>query len=77
MIKWLSKKNQRFLSLTKKTLGVFILVKFPEAEIRKFRNVFVCRKCKTKIKSPNIKIIQGKVSCRRCGGKAFKAVRKK
>ena len=53
------------------------MVKFAEAEIRKFRNVFVCRKCKTKIKSPNIKIIQGKVRCRRCGSIQFKAVRKK
>lgn len=53
------------------------MVKFHEADVRKFRNVFVCRKCKTKIKSPNIKIIQGKVKCRRCGSKQFKAVRKK
>jgi formylmethanofuran dehydrogenase subunit E len=53
------------------------MVKFPEAEIRKFRNVFVCRKCKSKIKSPNIKITQGKISCRRCRSKQFKAVRKK
>ncbi len=53
------------------------MVKFHEAEIRLFRNVFVCRKCKTKIRAPNIKIIQGKVKCRRCGGRAFKAVRKK
>ena len=53
------------------------MVKFPEAEVRLFRNTFVCRKCKTKIKSPNMKIIQGKVSCRRCKSKAFKAVRKK
>ena len=53
------------------------MVKFPEAEIRKFRNVFVCRKCKTKIRAPNAKIIQGKVRCRRCGNKDFKAVRKK
>ena len=53
------------------------MVKFAEAEVRKFRNVFVCRKCKSKIKSPNMKIIQGKVSCRRCGSKQFKSVRKK
>ncbi len=53
------------------------MVKFPEAEVRRFRNIFVCRKCKTKIRSPNIKIIQGKVACRRCKSKAFKAVRKK
>ena len=53
------------------------MVKFPEAEVRKFRNVFVCRKCKTKRRSANIKIIQGKITCRRCQSKAFKAVRKK
>ena len=53
------------------------MVKFPEAEIRKFRNVFVCRKCKTKTKAPNMKIIQGKVRCRRCGSTMFKSVRKK
>ena len=53
------------------------MVKFAEAEVRKFRNIFVCRKCKTKIRTPNIKIIQGKIRCRRCGSKAFKAVRKK
>ena len=53
------------------------MVKFPEAEIRKFRNVFICRKCKAKIKAPNMKIIQGKISCRGCGSKVFKAVRKK
>jgi len=53
------------------------MVKFHEAEVRMFRNVFVCRKCKSKIKSPNMKISQGKVSCRRCGSKAFRAVRKK
>ena len=53
------------------------MVKFPEADIRKFRNVLICRKCKTKIKAPNIKIIQGKIICRRCNNKQFKAVRKK
>jgi len=53
------------------------MVKFAEADVRKFRNVFVCRKCKTKRKAPNMKIAQGKVTCRRCGSKAFKAVRKK
>jgi formylmethanofuran dehydrogenase subunit E len=53
------------------------MVKFPEADIRKFKNVFVCKKCKTKIRAPNIKVIQGKVKCRRCKGHAFRAVRKK
>jgi len=53
------------------------MVKFPEAEARKFHNVFVCRNCKTKIKAPNMKILAGKISCRKCGGKNFRPVRKK
>ncbi|MFH0868159.1 MAG: hypothetical protein V1831_02515 [Candidatus Woesearchaeota archaeon] len=53
------------------------MVKFPESDARKFRNVFVCKKCSTKIKAPNLKIIQGKIKCRKCQGKRFRAVRKK
>lgn len=53
------------------------MVKFPEAGARKFRNVFICKKCKTKIRTPNIKVIQGKIKCRRCNSHAFRAVRKK
>jgi len=53
------------------------MVKFPEAHARKFVNIFVCKKCKTKIRAPNIKIIQEKIKCRRCNSKAFRAVRKK
>jgi len=56
---------------------VFVLVKFAEAEARKIRNIFVCKKCSTKIRAQNIKIIQGKVKCRRCQSKKFRAVRKK
>jgi formylmethanofuran dehydrogenase subunit E len=53
------------------------MVKFAEADTRKFRNVFICKRCKTKIRAPNIKITQGKVKCRKCRGHAFRAVRKK
>lgn len=53
------------------------MAKIPEAQARLYKDVFVCKKCKTKVRSPNIKIIQGKVKCRRCGGKEFRAVRKK
>ena len=53
------------------------MVKFPEAEARKFRNVFVCKVCKTKLRAPNLKVIQGKISCRKCGSSALRAVRKK
>ncbi|MFH1506713.1 MAG: 50S ribosomal protein L40e [archaeon] len=53
------------------------MVKFPEAEARKFHNIFVCRKCKSKIKAPNLKVLAGKVSCRKCGSKILRPVRKK
>lgn len=53
------------------------MVKFPEAEARWIRGVFVCRNCKTKIRANPMKVHQGKVSCRKCGGKALRPVRKK
>ncbi len=53
------------------------MVKFAESQARKFRNIFVCKRCSTKIRSQSMKIIQGKVKCRRCQGKKFRAVRKK
>lgn len=53
------------------------MAKIPEAQARLYKNVFVCKKCKTKVRAPNIKILQGKVKCKRCGGKAFRPVRKK
>ncbi len=53
------------------------MTKFPEAEARMFRNIFVCRRCKTKLRAPNIKVVSGKISCRKCSGKALRPLRKK
>jgi len=53
------------------------MVKFPEGQARKYRNVFICKKCSTKIRTQSMKITQGKVKCRRCHGKKFRSVRKK
>ncbi|MFC2135814.1 50S ribosomal protein L40e [Bacteroidota bacterium] len=53
------------------------MAKFPEAEARLFQNIFVCKKCKSKIRAPNLKVFAGKVNCRKCGGKALRTVRKK
>ncbi|MBS3133786.1 hypothetical protein J4214_00975 [Candidatus Woesearchaeota archaeon] len=53
------------------------MAKFPEAMNRIMRNVFVCKKCKTRNRSMPVKILSGKVKCRSCGRKAFRAVRKK
>lgn len=53
------------------------MVKFPEAEARMFRNMFVCRKCKTKIRASSMKVRLGKISCRKCNSKALRPVKKK
>lgn len=51
--------------------------KFPEAENRILRNIFVCRRCKTKIRTTNMRVLARKVSCRNCSHKDFKPMRKK
>ncbi|MBI2548811.1 50S ribosomal protein L40e [Candidatus Woesearchaeota archaeon] len=53
------------------------MAKFPEAEARLFRNIFVCRRCKTKIRAPNLKVLAKRISCRKCKGKALKPLRRK
>ncbi|MBI2045376.1 hypothetical protein HYT23_04930 [Candidatus Pacearchaeota archaeon] len=51
--------------------------KIPEAQHRMFRNVFVCKNCKTKIRAEAQKILKGKVKCRKCKKTAFRPIRKK
>ncbi len=53
------------------------MAKFPEADNRWFKNVFVCRKCKTKNRAPILKVLAGKISCRKCKTKALRPKRKK
>ena len=53
------------------------MVKFPEAEVRLFRNIFICRKCKSKIRAPNLKVAAGKIKCRKCNTSSLRPVRKK
>lgn len=53
------------------------MVKFPEATARIITNIFVCRKCKSKIRTQPLRITLGKVKCRKCGSKALRAIRKK
>ncbi|MBW3003848.1 hypothetical protein KY328_05355 [Candidatus Woesearchaeota archaeon] len=53
------------------------MAKFEEANKRLFQNIFVCRKCKSKIRANNMSVIQGKISCRKCGSKTLRTKRKK
>jgi len=51
--------------------------KIPAAQNRMFKNVFVCKYCKHKIKVEPLKILTGKVRCRKCKKKNFRVVKKK
>ena len=53
------------------------MAKFPEAEARKFRGVFVCRRCTGKQKAPVLKILAGRITCRKCGYGKLRVKRKK
>lgn len=53
------------------------MAKFPEAEARLYRNIFVCKDCKTKFRAQQMKVLAGKIQCRKCSGKSLRVVRKK
>ncbi len=53
------------------------MAKIPEAQNRMFKNVFVCKKCQTKIRADPQRILKGKVKCRKCNKKAFRPLKKK
>jgi ribosomal protein L40E len=53
------------------------MAKFPEADARMFRNVFVCRRCKTKRKAPVLAVLAGHIACRKCGTRKLRTKRKK
>ncbi len=52
------------------------MAKLAAAQNRMFKNLFLCKKCGSKIKVESKKILDGKVRCRKCGGKAFRAMKK-
>jgi len=49
---------------------------FPEAMARLYTRVFVCRKCKSKIRTDYSKVKDGKVKCRKCGSNDLRPKRK-
>jgi formylmethanofuran dehydrogenase subunit E len=51
--------------------------KLPAAQARRFKNVFVCKNCSSRVRADSRKILDGKVRCRKCLKKAFRPVRKK
>ncbi|HDP73706.1 MAG TPA: 50S ribosomal protein L40e [Candidatus Woesearchaeota archaeon] len=53
------------------------MAKIPEAEARLFKNIFVCKECKSKIRAPPLKVFAKKIRCRKCNSNALRPVRKK
>jgi len=53
------------------------MVKFPEADARLFHNVFVCRRCKSKLKAPVLKVLAGRIQCRKCNATTLRVKKKK
>ncbi|MFH1249253.1 MAG: hypothetical protein V1660_03815 [archaeon] len=53
------------------------MAKIPAAQARLFKNAFICKDCNAKIRIEPRKILEGKVKCRRCKGRAFRAMKKK
>jgi len=53
------------------------MAKIIEATNRLYKNIFVCKKCKTKIRADPQQILKGKVKCRKCKKKAFRPLKKK
>lgn len=49
------------------------MAKFKEAIARLYTNVFVCRVCKSKIRTQPIKVRLGKVKCRKCNSRQLRA----
>ena len=51
--------------------------KIPEAINRMFKNVFICQRCKTKMRADPQKVLKGKVRCRKCKRTQFRVPKKK
>lgn len=51
--------------------------KLAVTQARLFKNMFVCKNCKAKLRADPKKIIEGKVRCRKCLKNSFRPVRKK
>jgi len=51
--------------------------KLPAAQARLYKNMFVCKNCKAKLRADPRKVLEKKVRCRKCLKKAFRPIRKK
>lgn len=48
------------------------MVEFEAEKKRLFQNVYICKRCKARIRAKPSKVKAGKVKCRKCGSKALR-----
>jgi len=48
------------------------MAKFKEAMNRLFKNMFVCRRCKAKLRADPLKVRLGEIKCRKCQAKQLR-----
>ena len=53
------------------------MAKIAAAQARLFKNIFVCKECKRKIRTDPLRVINGKVRCRKCHSNRLRPIRKK
>ena len=53
------------------------MAKIAAAQARLFKNIFVCKNCKSRIRTEPIRVLSGKIRCRKCKSNALRPVRKK
>lgn len=51
--------------------------KLPATQARLYKDMFVCKNCKSKVRADARKILEGKVRCRKCLKSTFRPIRKK
>jgi predicted Zn finger-like uncharacterized protein len=53
------------------------MAKLAAAQARLFKNIFICKECKSKIRTDSLRVISGKVRCRKCKSNRLRPIRKK
>lgn len=52
------------------------MAKIPEAAARVFSRVFICKRCKKKVRADSAKIRARKIPCSNCGSRDFRPKKK-
>jgi formylmethanofuran dehydrogenase subunit E len=53
------------------------MAKLAPTQARIFKNIFICKNCKRRVRAEPLKILNNKIVCRKCSEKDFRPIRKK